>query len=65
MLLRDMFFLFQEANEYVTPYNKIPFHGLRSPLNKLGFVNGKMTAYLRAYLLNYKPATSPHLTSGF
>lgn len=46
------------------PYKSIPFQGLRLPVNISLNLIGKTTAYLRAFLAFYNPATSSHLTFG-
>ena len=47
------------------PYSKIPFHGLRLPVNIYGNLIGITTAYFNAFFAFYKPETSSHLTFGF
>src|ERR1700733_4339431 len=47
------------------PYKRMPFHGLRFPVNKLGNFVGKITASCNEILAPSSPATSSHLTSGF
>lgn len=47
------------------PYKRMPFHGLRAPVNNCGNLIGKMMASLSASLALSRPATSSHLTLGF
>jgi len=47
------------------PYKRIPFQGLRDPVNIYGNLSGIITAYFKAYFALDNPATSSHLTSGF
>lgn len=47
------------------PYNKIPCHGFRLPVNKCGNLIGKITASFKDSLAFSKPATSVHSTFGF
>lgn len=47
------------------PNNKIPFHGIRLPVNKCGNLIGNITASFNASLAASKPATSDHFTFGF
>ena len=47
------------------PYNNIPFHGLRDPVNIYGNFIGIITAYFNADLAFYNPATSFHVILGF
>jgi hypothetical protein len=47
------------------PYNKIPFHGLRLPVNNCGNLIGNITASLSDSFADSRPATSSHLTFGF
>lgn len=47
------------------PYNKMPRHGCRFPVNKCGNLIGRMTASFSDSLAFSNPATSLHLTFGF
>jgi hypothetical protein len=47
------------------PYNKIPFQGLRAPVNIYGNLIGNITASLRAFLAFSKPEISSQETLGF
>jgi hypothetical protein len=47
------------------PYNNIPFHGLREPVNIYGNFMGIITAYFNADLAFSNPATSFHVILGF
>mmetsp|Transcript_14438 Transcript_14438/g.31822 ORF Transcript_14438/g.31822 Transcript_14438/m.31822 type:complete len:207 (+) Transcript_14438:896-1516(+) len=47
------------------PYSRIPFQGLRLPVNSCGKRVGRMTASFSASLAISSPATSSHFTFGF
>lgn len=49
----------------LTPNKRMPFHGIRLPVNKCGNLIGKITASFNASFAPSKPATSDHLTCGF
>jgi hypothetical protein len=47
------------------PYRRIPFQGFLEPVKIYGNLIGIITAYFKAYLALYNPATSSHFTLGF
>ena len=49
----------------LTPYSRIPFHGLLFPVNNWGKRDGSITASFKASLAASNPATSSHFTLGF
>lgn len=46
------------------PYNRMPFHGLRIPVKRVGNFSGKITASFNDAFAPSKPAISSHLTLG-
>lgn len=56
---------FSIKNMILTPNKRIPFQGIRLPVNKWGNLIGKMTASFNASFAASKPATSDHFTCGF